>query len=148
MFIGVLFYNLYQPIFQFLKKQIPPMEIENKNKPTDNDKQSDELSESALLVKTNEAINDEKPVKRVKKQATAEQLSNPFHGVKLVQILESVVAHYGWKYLAERVNIRCFIYNPTMKSSLGFLRKTQWAREFVEDIYLEMLDEKKANEKM
>ncbi|MEJ6737332.1 MAG: VF530 family protein [Flavobacteriales bacterium] len=83
----------------------------------------------------------------MKKQATEKQLSNPFHGVKLVQILESVVAHYGWPYLADRVKIRCFIYNPTMKSSLGFLRKTQWAREFVEDIYLDMLDEKKAKEK-
>jgi hypothetical protein len=123
------------------------MEIENKNEPNDNERQTDELSESSLTTKTNEAINDEKPAKRVKKQATADQLSNPFHGVKLAQVLESVVDHYGWKYLAERVNIRCFIYNPTMKSSLGFLRKTQWAREFVEDIYLDMLDEKKANEK-
>lgn len=124
------------------------MEKENKNKPTDNEKQSGELSGSSLTTKTNEEINEEKPAKRVKKQATAEQLSNPFHGVKLVEILESVVEHYGWPYLAKRVKIRCFIYNPTMKSSLGFLRKTQWAREFVEDIYLDMLDEKKANEKV
>tara|TARA_B110000459_G_scaffold203789_1_gene261795 strand:+ start:1899 stop:2261 length:363 start_codon:yes stop_codon:yes gene_type:complete len=115
----------------------------NKNEPTDKVKQTDEVSEAAVNAKQNE----DTPVKKIKKQATEKQLSNPFHGVKLVQILESVVAHYGWPYLADRVKIRCFIYNPTMKSSLGFLRKTQWAREFVEDIYLDMLDEKKAKEK-
>lgn len=84
----------------------------------------------------------EKPVKRIRRQATEEQLNNPFHGVKLVQILERLVAYYGWEYLGERVNIRCFINNPTMKSSLGFLRRTTWAREHVEDVYLEMLKEK------
>jgi len=119
------------------------MDIKNKNETTDNVKPSDELSDAVLTTKSEEALNEAKPEKRKRKEATAEQLSNPLHGVKLVEILESIVAHYGWPYLAKRVNIRCFIYNPTMKSSLGFLRKTQWAREFVEDIYLEMLDEKK-----
>lgn len=114
------------------------MDIKDKNEPADKEKQSDELSDAALEPKTIE----EKPTKRVRKQATPEQLSNPLHGVKLVEILESLVEYYGWEYLAERVNIRCFMYNPTMKSSLGFLRKTEWARVFVEDIYLEMLDEK------
>jgi uncharacterized protein (DUF2132 family) len=61
--------------------------------------------------------------------------------VKLVEILESLVDHYGWPYLADRVNIRCFMNNPTMKSSLGFLRKMTWAREHVEDIYMDMLEE-------
>jgi uncharacterized protein (DUF2132 family) len=70
-----------------------------------------------------------------------QQVNNPLHGVKLAQILERLVEHYGWEYLAERVNIRCFKYNPTMKSSLGFLRKMTWAREHLEDIYLEMLEE-------
>ena len=119
------------------------MDIKKKNETTDNVKPSDELSDAVLTTKSEEALNEAKPEKRKRKEATAEQLSNPLHGVKLVEILESIVAHYGWPYLAKRVNIRCFIYNPTMKSSLGFLRKTQWAREFVEDIYLEMLDEKK-----
>ncbi|WP_368074173.1 VF530 family DNA-binding protein [Polaribacter sp. L3A8] len=91
----------------------------------------------------NEELSEEKPTKRKRKQATEEQLKNPFHGVKLVQVLESLVAHYGWEYLGERVNIRCFNNNPTMKSSLGFLRRTVWAREHVEDVYLEMLEEKK-----
>ncbi len=69
------------------------------------------------------------------------ELCNPLHGVKLAQILERLVEYYGWEYLGDRVNIRCFIYNPSMKSSLRFLRKTQWAREHVEDIYMEMLEE-------
>ena len=113
----------------------------NNNEPTDKQEQSDQLSDTAFNPQANEELNKEKPTKRIRRQATEEQLNNPFHGVKLVQILERLVAYYGWEYLAERVNIRCFMYNPTMKSSLGFLRKTRWAREHVEDIYLEMLDE-------
>jgi len=107
----------------------------NNNKLTDTQKQSGELS------------NTEKPTKRIRRQATEEQLSNPFHGVKLVEVLEDLVAHYGWEYLGDRVNIRCFINNPSMKSSLGFLRRTTWAREHVEDLYLEMLDEKEERSK-
>jgi len=80
-----------------------------------------------------------------RKQATQEQLNNPLHGVKLKDLLERLVDYYGWEYLAVRVNIRCFKYNPTMKSSLGFLRKTRWARNHVEDVYLDMLEEIKDN---
>ncbi len=105
-----------------------------KNEPIDKKKQSEELS------------NEEKPTKRIRNQATVEQLNNPFHGVKLIQVLERLVAYYGWEYLGERVNINCFKSNPTMKSSLGFLRRTTWAREHVEDVYLEMLDEKEKKE--
>ena len=115
---------------------------DHKNEPTDKGKQSDALSDAALKPKTNEELNEERPARRNRRQATEEQLNNPLHGVKLVQILERLVEHYGWEYLGDRVNIRCFIYNPTMKSSLGFLRKTPWAREHVEDIYLEMLEER------
>ena len=93
-------------------------------------------------------MGEEKPVKRKRRQATQEQLDNPFHGVKLVQVLERLVSYYGWEYLGERVNIRCFKNNPSMKSSLGFLRRTTWAREHVEDVYLEMLDEKNENNKL
>lgn len=120
------------------------MEIKNNhnNEPTGKQKPSDEFPETALNSGTNKDLNDEKPVKRIRKQATQQQLDNPFHGVKLVQVLERLVAYYGWEYLGERVNIRCFMYDPTMKSSLGFLRRTAWAREHVEDLYLEMLDEK------
>ena len=89
-----------------------------------------------------EEQNKEKPAKKIKRQATQEQLDHPLHGVKLVEILESVVDYYGWKYLANEVNILCFKHNPTMKVSLKFLRKFKWAREHVEDIYLDMLEEK------
>ncbi len=120
------------------------MDIKNdhKNELTDKQKQSDELPDLEFKPKTNEELNEERPARRKRRQATEEQLNNPLHGVKLVQILERLVEHYGWNYLAERVNIRCFIYNPTMKSSIGFLRRTRWAREHVEDIYLEMLEER------
>tara|TARA_B110001454_G_C12683625_1_gene419217 strand:+ start:1095 stop:1457 length:363 start_codon:yes stop_codon:yes gene_type:complete len=114
----------------------------HKKESTDKKYQSDKLLDTVFKPYTNEEMTEEKPVKRKKRQATEEQLKNPFHGVKLVQVLERLVAHYGWEYLGERVNIRCFKNNPTMKSSLGFLRKTAWAREHVEDIYLEMLEEK------
>lgn len=115
------------------------MDIEKKNELAKKQIQPDKLPEKELQPKTNES----KKSKRVRRQPTEAQLNNPFHGVKLVQVLERLVAHYGWEYLGERTNIRCFIFNPTMKSSLGFLRRTTWAREFVEDLYLEMLDEKK-----
>jgi len=119
------------------------MDIDNNhnNESTDKQQQSDELSDTALKPKTNEELNAENPSRRNRKQATEEQLNHPLHGVKLAQILERLVAYYGWEYLADLVNIRCFIYNPTMKSSLRFLRKTQWAREHVEDVYMDMLDE-------
>jgi len=121
------------------------MDIKNdhNNEPTDKQKQSDELSDAVLKPKTNEELNEENPARRNRRQATEEELNHPLHGVKLAQILERLVDHYGWEYLADRVNIHCFIYNPTMKSSLGFLRKTQWAREHVEDVYMDMLDEKR-----
>lgn len=119
------------------------MDIKNqdKNEPTEIQKQTDELSSTESNPMTNEELNKEKPVKRKRRQATEEQLNNPLHGVKLAQILEHLVAHYSWEYLAEHVNIRCFRYNPTMKSSLGFLRKTPWARDQVKQLYLEMLKE-------
>jgi uncharacterized protein (DUF2132 family) len=106
------------------------MDTENnqENKPTDK-------------PKTKEGQADEMPAKKIKRQASQEQLDHPLHGVKLVEILESLVEHYGWKYLADEVNILCFKVNPTMKVSLKFLRKFKWAREHVEDIYMRMLEE-------
>lgn len=67
-----------------------------------------------------------------------EQPNNPLHGVKLITILELLVEQYGWEKLAMKVNINCFKSNPSIKSSLTFLRKTQWAREKVEQLYLEL----------
>ncbi len=68
--------------------------------------------------------------------------NNPFHGITLKRILEDLVEHYGWKILRERIEIRCFWNNPSINSSLKFLRKTPWARKKVEDLYLEMLQSK------
>lgn len=65
--------------------------------------------------------------------------NNPLHGVKLKNILEDLVKHYGWKKLSEIIDIRCFMFDPTINSSLKFLRKTPWARKKVEILYLEMI---------
>lgn len=67
------------------------------------------------------------------------QKNNPLHGVKLADILEQLVAFYGWEDLGSRIDIRCFNIDPSIKSSLAFLRKTPWAREKVELLYLKML---------
>lgn len=61
---------------------------------------------------------------------------NPLHGVTLEAILTALVAQYGWDGLAERIDIRCFKSDPSIKSSLTFLRKTPWAREKVEALYI------------
>jgi uncharacterized protein (DUF2132 family) len=66
------------------------------------------------------------------------QPNNPLHGVTLAQILEALVAHYGWAGLAKAIPINCFSHDPSIKSSLTFLRKTPWAREKVEALYLQM----------
>ncbi len=65
-----------------------------------------------------------------------EQPNNPLHGVKLVTILEELVNKFGWEELAMEININCFKSNPSIKSSLNFLRKTPWAREKVEKFYI------------
>ncbi|MCH8555027.1 MAG: VF530 family protein [Schleiferiaceae bacterium] len=67
------------------------------------------------------------------------QANNPLHGVKLAAMLELLVAHFGWEELAQRITINCFKNNPTIKSSLTFLRKTQWARDKVEKLYLQVV---------
>jgi len=64
------------------------------------------------------------------------QKNNPLHNITLEQIMNSLVEHHGWEYLAQQVNINCFKNNPTVKSSLTFLRKTPWARAKVESLYL------------
>ncbi|SEQ53775.1 Uncharacterized conserved protein [Neolewinella agarilytica] len=69
------------------------------------------------------------------------QPNNPLHGVKLATIVESLVEHYGWETLATKININCFKSNPSVKSSLKFLRRTPWARDKVEALYLKMKKE-------
>jgi len=68
------------------------------------------------------------------------QPNNPLHGKTLEMILTHLVDRYGWEELGERITINCFISNPSIKSSLNFLRKTPWAREKVEQLYLDSLD--------
>ena len=65
-----------------------------------------------------------------------EQPNNPLHGMTLEKILNILVEHYGWDELSNKINIRCFYNNPSIKSSLSFLRKTPWARTKVENLYL------------
>ena len=65
-----------------------------------------------------------------------QQANNPLHGVTLEQIINSLVKHYGWNELGKRINVRCFNSDPSVKSSLKFLRKTPWARKKVEDLYI------------
>jgi uncharacterized protein (DUF2132 family) len=69
------------------------------------------------------------------------QPRNPLHGVTLEQMLQALVAHFGWPELGAQINIRCFNSDPSISSSLRFLRKTPWAREKVESLYLYMLRE-------
>lgn len=65
------------------------------------------------------------------------QINNPLHGAKLEQIVTDLVEHYGWEELSIRININCFKSDPSIKSSLKFLRKTPWARDKVEALFLE-----------
>lgn len=68
---------------------------------------------------------------------------DPLHGKTLEAILNELVAQYGWEELAQQININCFKSNPSIKSSLTFLRKTDWARKKVESLYLYMLRKRK-----
>jgi uncharacterized protein (DUF2132 family) len=65
-----------------------------------------------------------------------QQINNPLHGVTLEQIVESLVQFYGWSELGQRIDINCFRNDPSVKSSLKFLRKTPWAMKKVEELYL------------
>ena len=67
---------------------------------------------------------------------TSEQANNPLHGLTLQVILERLVAHYGWASLGKIIDIKCFTSDPSINSSLKFLRKTPWARTKVENLYL------------
>ncbi|MEZ4804077.1 MAG: VF530 family protein [Bacteroidia bacterium] len=64
------------------------------------------------------------------------QKNNPLHGITLETILKELIEFYGWEYLGDQININCFKSNPTLKSSLKFLRKTDWARTKVENLYI------------
>lgn len=68
------------------------------------------------------------------------QENNPLHGVKLKDILNLLVKEYGWNTLGQKIKIRCFTHDPSIKSSLTFLRRTPWAREKVEELYLDTIE--------
>lgn len=74
---------------------------------------------------------------------TQEQPGNPLHGLTLEAIVRELEAYFGWVELGERIPVRCFTHDPSVNSSLKFLRKTPWAREKVEGLYLFMLREKR-----
>jgi len=67
---------------------------------------------------------------------SSEQANNPLHGLTLAAVVTRLVEHYGWDGMAKRIDINCFKNDPSISSSLKFLRKTQWARDKVEDLYI------------
>ena len=67
---------------------------------------------------------------------TEQQTNNPLHGITLEMILSHLVEKYGWEELGKRITIQCFTNDPSIKSSLKFLRRTPWARKKVEELYL------------
>ena len=70
------------------------------------------------------------------------QPNNPLHGIKLVDILEYLIDNYGFEKLSQHININCFKSNPSLKSSLKFLRRTPWARKKVEELYIQSTPKK------
>lgn len=74
------------------------------------------------------------------------QQNNPLHGITLQNLLTELVEYYGWEELSYMVNINCFKKDPSIKSSLKFLRKTDWARERVENIYLKLQRQKEKSQ--
>lgn len=71
-------------------------------------------------------------------------MADPLHGITLEKIVTELSAHYGWEQLGEQIQIRCFTHDPSVSSSLKFLRRTPWARKKVEGLYLFMLKEKES----
>ncbi len=71
-----------------------------------------------------------------------EQPRNPLHGITLERMLNELVEEYGWEKLGKRIRIKCFNEDPSISSSLRFLRKTPWARQKVEDVYVSMVQYK------
>ncbi|MFA6817203.1 MAG: VF530 family protein [Lentisphaeria bacterium] len=68
-----------------------------------------------------------------------QQPNNPLHGITLEMMVISLSDYYGWEELGQRINIRCFQSDPSVKSSLNFLRRTPWARKKVEDLYMDII---------
>lgn len=75
---------------------------------------------------------------------TMQQPRNPLHGITLEVMVKELVAHLGWEVLGQRIPVRCFNNDPSVASSLTFLRRTPWARSKVEELYLLMQSERQA----
>ena len=73
------------------------------------------------------------------KQTSKDHHQDPLHGVTLKTIVTELLEYFGWEGLGDRIDIKCFKINPSINSSLKFLRKTPWARKKVEDLYLKMV---------
>jgi len=74
----------------------------------------------------------------------SDQPNNPLHGIKLQQVVEDLYNYYGWEQLSYHININCFKNDPSVKSSLTFLRRHQWARDEVEALWIEVIWNKKS----
>jgi uncharacterized protein (DUF2132 family) len=96
---------------------------------------SAELTEAITPTESTKLAGPAQPLKP--------QARNPLHGLTLEAIVTALHAHYDWPGLAQRIPVRCFQSEPSVSSSLKFLRKTPWAREKVEGLYLFMLREQK-----
>lgn len=97
-----------------------------------------------MNVGTNEDASDPAhPPAAPSTQPPAPQARNPLHGITLEAIVTALADHYGWEELGQRIPVRCFNVDPSVGSSLRFLRKTPWAREKVEGLYLFMLREER-----
>ena len=88
-------------------------------------------------------MDDDAPRPTVPAAVPAKQARNPLHGITLEKMVTALADHYGWAGLGERVPLRCFTSDPSLSSSLKMLRKTPWAREKVESLYLFMLREQR-----
>jgi len=87
-------------------------------------------------------------VENPKKPDQSSQPKNPLHGVRLVDILDYLVEKYGWEKLGEKIPIRCFTHDPSINSSLKFLRKTDWARMKVEELYIKSVQQDQRRKKI
>jgi uncharacterized protein (DUF2132 family) len=100
-----------------------------------NSKEGETPQPAVLNLRENSVMNDVTPIH--------EQPRNPLHGLTLEAIVIELEAYFGWVELGQRIPIRCFTLDPSVSSSLKFLRKTPWARDKVESLYLFMLREKR-----
>ena len=91
------------------------------------------------MAPTDDPVEDGAAALPAAPPAAAKQARNPLHGLTLEAIVTALAGHYGWEQLGDMVPVRCFTHDPSVQSSLKFLRKTPWAREKVESLYLFML---------